>query len=1135
MKRIYISVIALFMCAHLFGQDTTIVQTFTWDSETRNDLFNFPTDDTKEYRKILMRYHMRCHDAAVGNGAVGCREWDYSCNTFITDPTTQDSLRSEHPDHIIPGFNELILDYVNTPVYDYYQTALYTTSMEAINPLQTNIGNGTTSLSIQESENIARVFMLVSKDELEANGAVAGDIHGIELYLNNTTTTDRFQIRSSGTTDSTLHLINIQNQNWTSHYHNNHIFNEGANQLPLHTPINWDGTSNIIIELSYTNSQSSSALDFVAHETSQVQTMSSGGQNAAMQCRGTSSVIIPTDKLSSIENEVSVCFWAKGDAERLPSNTFIFNAQDADNGRQISSHLPWSNGQLYWDCGGDRVNASATEDMYEGQWNHYAFVKNAATGEQVLYVNGKEFVKSDVMTQAIKTVTRFILGNEWGYNNSYYGLIDEFQIWDVALDEETINEWMGKSVDSSHPQYDALLSYYTFDEGEGNDVSDQSSQANHTNMQGADWYNMKGEDLYMNFHSSTSRPNLGLLQGEYEINTEINIELDSLAKPQYVIIPYTVEGTDLVQLDPYNVYPAGYSFTYDADGNKIDSIYIQGEDGVGIDDLVYYRKFASKYEILSLVTPYGNGLDLGPEGKVFMFDVSDFEHILTGEKRMSIEMGGQWQEELDIQFHFIEGTPERDVISLQNVWPFTRAWFDQLQNDALFETRTIDLNPDAAFYELRSSITGHGQNGEFVSRQHYVNVNGGDQEYKFNVWKECAFNPIYPQGGTWIFDRAGWCPGMETDLRRLRISDHVDLGETITLDYGVNGAWMDQANYLASHQLVTYGPLNHQLDASIEAIIRPNNERVEFERINPACTGPMLEIRNSGAEEITSLTIEYGVRGNEMYTYEWTGSIEPLTNKEIEMVIYDLGFWDSPNPDEHRFDARILSVNGGQDELSDNNFMSCTFDPVEIFEFEGTLSMRVLTNNVAVDNSYTITDAEGKVVMERDDMDNNTEYLDLLNLASGCYTLNFSDASHDGLYFWFFGGNGAGALSISEELVNDIYVPVKTFLSDHGGGIQYDFVINNELTNTTDIEPNRMSIYPNPVNEELSIEWENIPEGSYQLSLFDLTGAKVHSEKIQLQKDGIHTLRTDAFVSGQYILLLQGAELNWTHKIGIVH
>ena len=95
--RFLLALAAIVCFSSLKAQDTTIVQTLTFDSTSRSGTWMFPPDTGQTYRKILMQYKMRCHNAAVGNGNVGCREWDYSCNTIIRDSSQQDSAAATHP------------------------------------------------------------------------------------------------------------------------------------------------------------------------------------------------------------------------------------------------------------------------------------------------------------------------------------------------------------------------------------------------------------------------------------------------------------------------------------------------------------------------------------------------------------------------------------------------------------------------------------------------------------------------------------------------------------------------------------------------------------------------------------------------------------------------------------------------------------------------------------------------------------------------------------------------------------------------------------------------------------------------------------------------------------------------------
>jgi len=52
--------------------------------------------------------------------------------------------------------------------------------------------------------------------------------------------------------------------------------------------------------------------------------------------------------------------------------------------------------------------------------------------------------------------------------------------------------------------------------------------------------------------------------------------------------------------------------------------------------------------------------------------------------------------------------------------------------------------------------------------------------------EECADNPLYPQGGTWIYDRAGWCPGAKVTTQNFELTPFVTGQEAFTVDYNID-------------------------------------------------------------------------------------------------------------------------------------------------------------------------------------------------------------------------------------------------------------------------------------------------------------------------------------------------------------
>ncbi len=78
-SKVFLFVSFLFFISKgLFGQDTTWVQTFTFDSiTTRRANFVFPEElKSKRFEKVLMHYKLKCSPLTTWD-QYNCGEWDY--------------------------------------------------------------------------------------------------------------------------------------------------------------------------------------------------------------------------------------------------------------------------------------------------------------------------------------------------------------------------------------------------------------------------------------------------------------------------------------------------------------------------------------------------------------------------------------------------------------------------------------------------------------------------------------------------------------------------------------------------------------------------------------------------------------------------------------------------------------------------------------------------------------------------------------------------------------------------------------------------------------------------------------------------------------------------------------------------
>ena len=452
------------------------------------------------------------------------------------------------------------------------------------------------------------------------------------------------------------------------------------------------------------------------------------------------------------------------------------------------------------------------------------------------------------------------------------------------------------------------------------------------------------------------------------------------------------------------------------------------------------------FELGSFITPYGKRLVMGGEkGWTWVYDVTDYAPLLKGQVDLK---SGNNQELLDMKFIFTEGTPPREVIKVENLYPWGLYKYGQLADDSVLKARKIRLNPEAEGYMLRARISGHGHNGprnccEWDSKTHTYYINEWDH-FRWNVWTDCGFNAIYPQGGTWPFDRAGWCPGTKVDEHDFELTPFIHPGDSVTIDYGIemykdNGE--KDGEFRMSHQLFTYGPPNFKVDAAIEDIMAPSDKDV-YSRINPICANPVIVIRNLGKIPLKTATIMYGLKGAPKTKYTWVGKLEFLEKEEVVLPAPDWqGFEESLI-----FEVELTGPNGGTDERPLNNILRSKVVPPEILPAQFILYIEPNNLGRERDNAYLLTDDCGEVRYAREDFASDTLFKDVIELAPGCYEFRLTDQVEDGMnrHWWYYyenpemmGKNGKVEIHDTEGNV------IRKFPYDFGQEILYRFAVKS--------------------------------------------------------------------------------------------
>ncbi len=1150
--RALFTFLLVFISLSIFAQstgDTIVIPTYNytqthgwpWCGFSRDTMIDFPDDPGVTYEKIIMAYNMRCKDGFVsvpGNTNLGCGEWDYSCNTYIHDSSRVDSVISFTNTHSISGFTGTTYEYADGALFNYYQflqkeVIINNTVSENIH----TIGNGNISLAevLSTNNHASKSQYLFTQAELNSAGVLAGEINGIEIeVVGGSASANYLSIKIKHTSKTVLNSSEPDITEFTEVYFHDYALTSGINRIQFYQPFIWDGSSNLVVEFSLTNNDPDNPLNIKGSITTEVMGLIAVNQFCLNSVNG--QIEIPTAPFSGISDEITVSFWSYGNEDMLPTNNSVIHGIDNSNNRQLNVHLPWGNSNIYYDCGNDgsgydRIEKAATPAEFEGNWSHWSFTKNTNSGSMKIYLNGELWHSG---TDKVKTIDiqELVFGTSGTADRTYFGKIDKLSIWNKALSQPTIENWMNKPIDLTHPDYANLLAYYKLDEGNGIIINDASDQALSTSIDGyMYWVYERGNNITRGFTESTERPNISFVQGEYNLTINDQIVTDSIViNPNivraYEVIPKygTMQDDSIAETSVNEYWEAQYQYTFNHEGIKIDSVMADIAGTIDITELTYYKRYPAKYEIMSFVTPYGIYLDLGMEGKTWYFDVTDYAPILQGSKRMTIERGGEWQEDMDIKFFFITGTPPHDILDIKQIWRADSKSYTDIQNERAFETRNIEMHPDGESFKLMTVISGHGQEGEFTPRHHTMNIDGGDIEFDQVVWTECSTIPIYPQGGTWVYDRAGWCPGDPSDIHEYDITPFVSPGQTHSFDYNVTYA-TGTSNYIVRQHLVTYGPPNFNLDASIVRVLKPNKDDASQDRFNPACTYPEIVIQNTGSTTLTSLDIEYYVEGGDTENYTWAGSLEFLETETVILPIPELTFWLGTTD---RFVVNISNPNGQEDEYSFNNSCNSYFEDIHVYPEGGIITIQLKTNNVGYQTTYTLYDGEGNLHYQRDDCDNNTIYNDEFYLFPGCYKLRIDDSGDNGLDFWHQPSQGTGYFRIKDADGATLYA----FDPDFGGFAEFEFGIGN-ITKIDEVSnPFTLNVYPNPTTDKVHLSIKGIGNKKASMNLTNTLSNKVLEKEWFLNGEEFNTeIDMSHLPPGVYFLQFNYGNFSKTKKI----
>ncbi|HPE98115.1 MAG: T9SS type A sorting domain-containing protein [Chitinophagales bacterium] len=952
----------------------------------------------------------------------------------------------------------------------------------------------------------------------------AGDITGMQVYINEAGSLAQDLIIRMAVAPADTFNSHFYTADWTTVYHNDVLpFFTGWANVAFTAAYSWDGTSDILVEVTYANEAGADDTWLRASDAGANRSIYASSSDRYLDLWNPVYAAVDGTPYNSLDQQITVSFWTYGDPVYQPQSGTTFEIRDDNAYRVVNVHGPWGDGVFYWDAGNDgggsydRINKAAAVADYEGNWTHWAFTKDASTGDMKIYKNGVLWHSGTDKTRSMAGGTEMRIGKGlWAGSQSYYGWMDEFAMWDAVLDEATIQEYLYKDLDEAHPNADDLILYYSFNDGDGIYESDASSSNADLALIGAVSRPYDPATLFRYTTMSNLRPDVIWEQGVFTSHLDSVLVIDTVLMDPVTLVTFDpadpTSGLDTILVWPGDVY----TYLYDEYGVVADSVLVPATDNIAVEYYEYYSapfEVVNRYELGRYITPYGIGLDLG-DGFTWTFDVSDYRPLLHDSVRLA---AGNWQELLDMQLWFIEGTPPRDPISVTNLWTGYKGYNTDEAFDDNTPAITMNLPADASEFRIKSRVSGHGFGGtancaEFCAKEHYFKVND-DVVWTREVWRDnCDLNPVYPQGGTWVYDRANWCPGAEVWTYDFELTPFVTPGSTYTFDYAAEDYnWNGSGSfpyYQTEVQLVAYGPYNFDLDAAVTDILAPSGDDM-WGRMNPICNNPIIRIQNTGASTLTSLKVEFGLKDAPYSTYNWSGELQPMEWEEVTLPDYVYQPAD-------QFVVTISEPNGGADEYELNNTM--TSEVAFPVSYPADLIIEFKANNKPNENDWFVYDANGNELYSRTTFTAGTIHKDTIHLEDGCYEFYLWDWDEDGISWWA-NSDGTGYLRIKDANTGTI---LKSFEPDFGGLIYQQFTVGTyvDIDEPLDAE-DAFEVYPNPAADHLYLKIRLSGRREAEVFIYDYAGNLIHTEKPgRIQDETLH-MDVSQYASGMYVAVLK--------------
>jgi thiol-disulfide isomerase/thioredoxin len=275
-----------------------------------------------------------------------------------------------------------------------------------------------------------------------------------------------------------------------------------------------------------------------------------------------------------------------------------------------------------------------------------------------------------------------------------------------------------------------------------------------------------------------------------------------------------------------------------------------------------------------------------------------------------------------------------------------------------------------------------------------------------------------------------------------------------------------------------------------------------------------VNLFNGGSNTLTSASIEVMAEGELITTYDWTGSLAVYEEEEVEVGSFVL---------EETAEITFILTNV-TDEKDTNNEAEATMEAalnVESLSLLDTLTVKIRTDNYGNETYWALLNDAGEIMAEGGNTGvgltntgvgagsppananaygNNQTINTEVVVPEGCYNLVVTDYWGDGLCCSY--GNGYYKLI---DGYGTTLIEGNSFGARADNAFQKSFIVSNEEV----LVANNFDVYPNPVNDRLTIEFGLLESTKVNFELVNALGQVIIREDAGSLMTGEHILSLD--------------------------